>query len=412
MSIHNLLDKIFLTPNAWWMRIIWTRWTRSITLWVLRLLPIKRGRCFFVSRAGYFYCCNPRAISDFIAKDESLLKIFDCWFGFHNPEKYDEIPKSVKPVKLSSLEHYYIFHTSQFLVSNQDWWIFDGKREGQIYIQTMHGGHGIKKFGLDSEMYSSPGVYHNSMIKDTARTNLALSDSEFFTNVIRRCLAFKCPIMTEGLPRNDIFFTSEENKTHIRESLLNKYKVPLSAKTLIYAPTFREPKTGDMGLSVYWFNPDRIIASLTNRFGGDWYILVSSHPCMKSYYRKIYDFSHPRVVDLGQLPDVQELLISGDVLITDYSSIEMDFTLTGRPVFQLARDWREYDRGTYLDMHDLPFPFAETEDELCANIEVFNNEKYQADLREFNENVIGLKETGHAAETVVNWMKEKVFDKQ
>lgn len=409
MSIHKLLDKIFLSPDAWWMRIIWTRWTRSITLWGLRLLPIKRGRCFFVSRAGANYSCNPRAIAEYIAKEETYSSIFDCWFGLDDPEKYHEIPKAIKPVKLSTLQHHYIFHTAQFLVSNQNWWIFEGKRDCQIYIQTMHGGHGIKKFGLDAEMYATPGKLHDAMLKDTARTDLALSDSEFFTTVIRRCLAFKCPILTEGLPRNDIFFTSDDNKKHVRESLLSKYKVPVSAKTLIYAPTFREPKTGILDLSVYWFDPDRIIASMKKRFGGDWYILVSSHPLMKGYYREIYDFSHPRVIDLGQLPDVQELLISGDVLITDYSSIEMDFSLTGRPVFQLARDWRDYDRGTYLDMHELPFPFAETEDELCASIEAFDLEKYQTELMMFNKIVIGLKESGHATETVVNWMKERVI---
>lgn len=402
-------DKLFLTTDAWWIRLIWNRWTRSFVISLIQHLPIKRGRIFFVSRAGEHYNCNPRVIAEYIAREPNLLSLFEVWFGFIDPEHFRDIHPNIKTIKLSTLQYYYIFHTSQFLVSNQNWWIMDGKRDGQKYIQTMHGGHGIKRFGLDAELYSAPGKLHDAMLKDTARTDLALSDSLFFTNVIRRSLKFKCPILTEGLPRNDIFFSTAEKKKQIRANLLHSYNIPISSKVIIYAPTFREPKSGIKDLSVYWFNPGKVITSLEKRFGGNWYILISSHPFMRSYYKKIYDFSNPRIIDVGELPDVQELLISGDALITDYSSIEMDFSLTKHPVFQYAKDWREYDRGTYLDIHTLPFPFAETEDELCHNIETFDNEKYKENLELFNRDVIGLKETGHATEAVVNWMKQKIY---
>lgn len=407
MTLYNFFDIIFLSQDAWWMRIIWTRWTRSFTLFIVRHLPLRKGRVFFVSRGGEHYSCNPRVIAEFIASQSMYKGKFDLWFGFANPENFSEVPNSIQKVKLTSLQHYYVFYTSNFLVSNQNWWIMEGKRSGQIYIQTMHGGHGIKKFGLDVELYSSPGALHDAMLRDTERTDLALSDSDFFTNVIRRTLAFKCPILTKGLPRNDIFFASDEYKKSIRINLLNKYKVPEKAKTVIYAPTFREPRSKKNDLSVYWFDPSKVIEAFEKKNGGNWYILVSSHPFMRGYYRKIYDFSNPRVIDLGDLPDVQELLISGDALITDYSSIEMDFSLTMKPVFQFARDWREYDRGTYLDLKSLPFPFAESEQQLCENIMLFDNKKYQEELSVFNKEIIGLKETGHATEAVVSWMLDR-----
>ena len=104
----------------------------------------------------------------------------------------------------------------------------------------------------------------------------------------------------------------------------------------------------------------------------------------------------------------QPLLASSDALITDYSSAEMDFSLTKRPVFQLCKDRADYDRGFYINPESLPFPYAETDDQLVSNILNFDNEKYQSELEQFNREVIGLNETGHASEAVVEWMINKL----
>ena len=128
---------------------------------------------------------------------------------------------------------------------------------------------------------------------------------------------------------------------------------------------------------------------------------------MKDYYREIYDFSYSRLIDVGD-DDLQPLLLTSDVLITDYSSAEMDFSLTKRPVFQLCKDRVDYDRGFYINLEELPFPYAETDEELINNIEVFDSIKYQKELNEFNRNIIGLKETGHASMSVVEWIFNKI----
>lgn len=404
--MNIFLDKLFLTSDAWWIRLIWNRWTRSFVISLIQHLPIRRGRCIFISRAGSHYSCNPRFIAEYIAKESipASDSMFDIWFSLLNPEKFNKIPNNLGIVIPKTLAYYYIYSTSQFIISNQLAWDMEPKRSNQLYIQTLHGGHGIKRFGLDGDAKDSDAK-SCPIIQNSKITDLVLSDSVFFSQIIKRACALSCEILEKGLPRNDIFFASKDIIKKIRENFLKKYKLPENGKFLIYGPTYRD--NGD--LSVYGFNEDRVLDSFSRRFGGKWYLLISSHPYMKRCYKKIYDFTNPRIIDVGELPDVQELLISGDALITDYSSIEMDFSLTKRPVFQYAKDWREYDRGTYLDIHTLPFPFAETEDELCHNIETFDNEKYQENLELFNRDVIGLKETGHATEAVVNWMKQKIY---
>lgn len=347
---------------------------------------------------GAKYNCNPKAITDKIIEKELVKgqtndKGFELFYAFINPSQFNGIlPKEIKAVEIGSFEYYYLLATSQFIIANTRfgggiYWPFK-KKKGQYFIQTQHGGHGIKNVEFDADL---PEEYYKIAQEDTERTDLMLSDSKYWTNVYRTSYRYKGEVLEKGLPRNDIFFeNTKEGRTD------NK-------RFAIYTPTFRNNGRRD----VYGFNVDRVIYALQTRFGGEWYIRVSSHPNMREYYHEIYDFSHLRLIDVGG-KDLQPLLLTSDVLITDYSSAEMDFSLTKRPVFQLCRDRNDYDRGFYINPEDLPFPYSETEDQLIENILNFDNDKYLEDLVKFNKEVIGLNETGHASEAVVNWILSKM----
>ena len=222
-----------------------------------------------------------------------------------------------------------------------------------------------------------------------------MSGSAFRSKVIRSAYRYYGEILEKGTPRNDAYIEAiarQSQDFHFQEKHF-----------LIYTPTFRSNGRKD----VYGFDIDKIVSALETRFGGEWYIRISSHPNMSSYYHEIYDFSHPRLIDVGKM-ELQPLLVSSDALITDYSSAEMDFSLTKRPIFQLCKDRSDYDRGFYINPESLPFPYAETDDQLIDNILTFDNERYQSELEKFNREVIGLNETGHASEAVVEWMINKL----
>lgn len=379
-------------------RLVWNRHTRSWILRLLRFLPLCRGWVMCVCWGGASYNCNPKAITDFvIARPEEFGKLFEVNYAFHMPDRFAEVPSVIHKVEIGSLSYFFRLATAQFIISNIRFagMMFPYKKRGQIYIQTMHGGHGIKQVEFDVKLSDD---YLAVAAEDTRRSDLMLSDSSYWTHVYRTAFRYTGEVLECGLPRNDCFFAVDH--TAVRERVLAWTGLPHDAKLLIYTPTFRHHGRRE----VYGFDTDRLIQALARRFGGHWYILVSSHPNMRSYYREIYDFSHPHLCDVGTYPDLQDLLRVSDVLITDYSSAEMDFSLTRRPVFQLIRDREDYDRGTYLDPRTLPFPYAENDEELVHNIDVFDDAQYQADLDHFNRNVIGLKETGHAAEHVVKWM--------
>lgn len=389
-------------------KFLWNRKLRPFVLWSLRLFPIKRGRVVCVCWGGQKYGCNPKAITDYIISNQNNR--FEIAYAFHNPSFFkDSLPDQIKPLGIGQLYYYYWLATSQFIIANTRFggglfWPFK-KRKGQYYIQTMHGGHGMKKQELEvSDSLSKD--YIRSLYEDASRIDLMISDSKFWTEKARTIFAYpEGDILEVGLPRNDVFFSSTESKNIIKRDICKKINVTYSdeLKFLVYCPTFRSNGRKD----VYGFDPDQIILALSKRFGGDWYILVSSHPNMRSYYQEIYDFSNPHLVDVGQ-EDLQPILVSSDVAITDYSSAGFEFALTGNPCFLLCRDLEDYDRGVYFDMKSLPFPYAETDDQLVSNIMNFDNEKYQAELEQFNREVIGLNETGHASEAVVEWMINKL----
>lgn len=397
-------------------RLFWNSRTRGGTLKLIQFYPIKKGRLLCVCWGGSKYNCNPKAITDEIIRryKSTLQKKFEIWYAFLEPNSFvDILPQEIKSVQIGSFEYFKILATSQFVISNIRFvgvnWPFP-KRQGQYYIQTMHGPHGVKKVEFAAKETLSK-EYIGSAIEDNKRIDLMLSNSEYSTDRCKSAFLYAGKILEQGLPRNDIFFSDDNTREIIKNKMLSyirlqkrKYKDQINAKFLIYAPTFRDNGRKD----VYGFNVDNVIKALETRFGGKWYILVSSHPNMTSFYREIYDFSHSRMIDVGLYPELQELLVVCDALITDYSSAEMDFSLTKRPQFQLIRDREDYERGTYLDPRSLPFPYAENDDDLCDRILTFDYDKYFVKLETFNRDVIGLKETGNASAAVVGWMEMRV----
>ncbi|MGL5829395.1 MAG: CDP-glycerol glycerophosphotransferase family protein, partial [Angustibacter sp.] len=79
-----------------------------------------------------------------------------------------------------------------------------------------------------------------------------------------------------------------------------------------------------------------------------------------------------RVIDVSGYPEIQELYLASDLLVTDYSSVFFDFAALGRPMVFYAPDLLSYQnelRGFYLDyQRDLPGPVTTTQDELAREL--------------------------------------------
>ena len=74
-------------------------------------------------------------------------------------------------------------------------------------------------------------------------------------------------------------------------------------------------------------------------------------------------------------------------------------SLTGKPVFLYCPDLNEYDRerGFYTPIESWPYPLAQNNDELEANIRSFDEDAYAQKLKAHHE-ALGCCETGRASE--------------
>ena len=226
---------------------------------------------------------------------------------------------------------------------------------------------------------------------DSKLTNLVLSDGKWTSCFIRRALWYNGEIMEKGYPRNDIYF-----KASISDIVETKKKLGIDHKKriVIYAPTFRD--NGEM--SCYGLDGDTLLQRLKEKTGESWCLLVRSHP---NLFGKALPFAYTDdIIDVTRYADAQQLFLIADLLITDYSSIMIDFLLMKKPVLLFATDESSYiqQRGIRPEYYQLPFPHSKDNEELLENLQKLDMKHPYSDDFMLN---YGSKDDGHAAEYVV-----------
>ena len=133
---------------------------------------------------------------------------------------------------------------------------------------------------------------------------------------------------------------------------------------------------------------------LGKALGDDWVVGCRLHPNLNA------DVSGEACIPMSRYPDMQELLMACDLLITDYSSSMFDMAVAGKKCALYVPDLENYmanERGLYFDIKQLPFPRAENMEQLCDN--VANFEGYEDRCREFLKEIRSF-EDGNAAAAV------------
>jgi CDP-ribitol ribitolphosphotransferase len=131
---------------------------------------------------------------------------------------------------------------------------------------------------------------------------------------------------------------------------------------ILYAPTFR----GDTITSAR-ATDDLDLDLLHETLGEDHVLLVRLHPFIRS--RTVIGPSLAGfAIDVSDYPDINELMLVSDVLVTDYSSAIYEFSLLDRPMVFFAPDYEAYERerGFYFDYRTgVPGPIFETSEALA-----------------------------------------------
>ena len=270
------------------------------------------------------------------------------------------------------------------------------KRKKQVFIETWHGGLGIKKIENDVTEFKMMSWLTDEIVTTNKLANVFISQSEHLSSIFRNAFGYQGVIWKCGYPKNDIIINGIEKNS--KERIRNLYQLN-DKKLFLYAPSFRDYFGQKIDESIYKVDFAKLQEALVKRFGGNWAILVRWHPLYAFEISQVYHFEN--VIDVTSYPDMQELIILADAMMSDYSSCLFDGALRNIPCFTFATDFDAFkkERGVYFEMEDLPFPYAKDNDELMSNIENYNHEVYLERWEEFKKKT-GLVETGHASEDI------------
>lgn len=360
------------------------------------ILPLKNNKIVICNYYGKGYGDNAKYIVEEIVRQN--LKYDIVWLLRKDLIGKKEFPKHVRVVKYNSIRGLYELATAKIWIDNCRKTFYPPKRKRQFYIQTWHGGIALKRIEMDVKDKLSKN-YIRFAKKDSKMANLFISNSKFCTDMYRRAFLYNGEVLECGSPRVDVLV----NKNYsITRNIKKYFNIEQEAKILIYAPTFRK----DFNIDCYDIDFIELLRVLESKYNSKWYIFMRLHPNMPFTLKIAGNYDNNKIIDVTDYDDLYELLLSSDILITDYSSIMFEFSLLRRPVFLYASDIEMYkqDRDFYFDIANLPYPLAENNQELFYNIRNFNEEIYLKNLDKFMER-LNICENGYASEKVVERIK-------
>ena len=365
---------------------------KSIIYKLYCILPIKKNKIIFNNFLGNGYGDNPKYIARELLKKNKYDLVWAC--------KKNQNKTLPEGIRYSNDWFRYLkeFATAKIWVSNVRLPRYIKKRKNQYYIQTWHGGLALKKIEKDAEQSLSKEYVRDAMY-DSKRTDIMLTNSDYGVKLYRRAFWYNGPILCSGLPRNDDFINFK-NKVKDKPYELKEYKI------LLYAPTFRV----DNNNKAYNIDLATLIKKLNETTNFKWKVIVKLHPNMVdssfiTFNNNILNYSH--------IPDINELLLISDMLITDYSSVIFDYMLLNRPIILYAADIEEYkkDRDFSIKLEDTPFEIAKNNNELFKIIENMKTKNYKKIYEKFGK-LHGLNETGKSCEEIVKIINKKVDDEK
>jgi CDP-glycerol glycerophosphotransferase len=207
-------------------------------------------------------------------------------------------------------------------------------------------------------------------------------------------------ILVTGYPRNDIFFSKKPN---LSKNIKSKYKIPDTFKQIIlYAPTFRD---NDLTAKFPLSNGELIELNEFLKINNS-ILLMKAHKAEKKLEFK----SLSNIKNIRKDSDIQELLFISDILITDYSSVYIDYLLLNRPIIFFTYDYDYYEkknRGLLYNLKEIaPGPLIYTGKELIKTIKnIFEiGKEYEQKRKKINEQ-FNKYQNGKSTERLLKFLK-------
>lgn len=335
---------------------------------------------------------NPRAI-----QRELLRRRPDLVSSWVVGDHAVAVPDRSVPVIWNSRAHFEARARAQFVVTNC-WLGADFRaRPGQRVMQTWHGTP-LKRMGLDRIGVDTSEAYRADLIEQTRQWTWLISQNPYSTEIFTRAYGLDeagVELAEIGYPRDDAL-SLDPDPARI-EAIRARLGLAAGDRAVLFAPTWRENgRATTSGLD---------FVRLRARLGPNWKILVRGHANTVNTENAVRATG---VVDVTRYPEITDLFAVAELMITDYSSVMFDFTITGKPMTFFVPDLIDYAktlRGTYFDLGETaPGPLVTTTDGVADEIERAADgvpseytERYRAWTARFNP-----FDDGHATQRAVD----------
>lgn len=303
---------------------------------------------------GGWFSDSPRALHRALLEEDGGEDLEHVWIA--SPAQSAAFPEDVTTVEHGTPECIAALETADLVVSNthlgMDW----RKPAGATYLQTWHGTP-LKVISHDEKALSDE--VRASIDEDVSRWDLLLSPNAASTPHLRRAFRWAGAVHETGLPRNDVLSAPDRDarRARIRADL----GIADDRTAVLYTPTWRDD---DLAADGPDFRLRLDLERFRERLGDRAVLLLRLHYKVSD---ALGDVAVPGVLDLSAYPDVADLYLAADVMVTDYSSTQFDFARLGRPIVHLADDLERYEaeRGMYYDYRQLcPGPIVTTGEQL------------------------------------------------
>lgn len=304
---------------------------------LISVLPPRGDLALFESDVGAGYTGNPRYIYEELRRRGASLEM--VW-SVAGSEK--DFPADARLVRRMSWRHIWTMARAGYWIDSHGMPLPYPKPPRTRYLQTWHG-QGIKSVGFDAPDlradFDGPRATWRAAVD---RWDALISPSAEFERVFVPSNGYRGRLLRHGSPRCDVLVHGDREAARRARKRL---EIPHWSRVLLYAPTYRDRAKGS-GESV---RAD--LAAMADALAGDWTVVLRTHPVERF---EVPEHLRHFVREAGSYPEVNDLMLLSDALLTDYSSLMCDYAITGRPMLFLIDDWDEYrrvERGVY---HDLP----------------------------------------------------------
>lgn len=341
-KLSSVIEKIKTKPAkevVWYIyrnvRRIIMEWTNNVFFRACRLLPLRENVLLFRTEGDF--CDNGRALYEYLMTRKDRKRIF-VWL-VNDPDKYNKRENTIfiSPVSAFKFKFYYYLAVAKNIIETHNLTQVD-VRLGQHYISLWHG-MALKKGKSSNASNAQKRIY--DYVLNTSK-NTARQQAEFMGCEEKYVLSL-------GFPRNDVLLRNNGSGKDNPLLQNNSYN-----KVIIWMPTFRASVNPylsetsidtDTGLPL--LSDPKSVQEISDYCKSiNVLLIVKIHHLQAE--KEIFNQHFENILfvqdDVLFAKDIQlyEMMGKTDALISDVSSVSVDYLLLNKPMGFILTDLKEY----------------------------------------------------------------------